>query len=233
MFMRLRKKNVRNKTREMLFLLVTLFTLSLTIGYAALNEDLTISGEVEFKVEKDIRITNISLQEIENGAIENYNAKYSTSTITMGTSLPEINSTITYNVTVTNSGTVSQMIDSISVVSNNNSNVEYQISGYTLKGLISPSEVKTFTVTLKYKSGVTAVPVNTNVDEVLGFNFVVPTSTLAQGNSGDATSTFFNSGPIQKGEVESIEFLPTLDIGEDAIGYWDASKNIDGTVIAW
>ena len=50
---------------------------------------------------------------------------------------------------------------------------------------------------------------------------------MASGNSGAATSTFYN-GPLTKDSIESITFMPTKEIPEDAIGYWDASA-VQGT----
>ena len=100
------KKDVKNRTGLMLFLLFTCFTLCLSVGYAALNSDLKISGEANFRVVKDIRITDVSLYETTNLGLENYTSKYSKDIITIGSDLKQVNSTISYKVKVQNSGTV-------------------------------------------------------------------------------------------------------------------------------
>ena len=51
-------KQYKNRTNLMLFLLFTCFTLCLSVGYAALNRELKISGEASFRVDADIRITS-------------------------------------------------------------------------------------------------------------------------------------------------------------------------------
>ena len=97
------KKNLKDKTELMLFLLFVCFTLCLSVGYAALNSDLKISGEANFRVESDIRITNVSLYETTNLGLENYTSKYSKYTVTIGADLKQVNSTISYKVKVQNS----------------------------------------------------------------------------------------------------------------------------------
>ena len=233
--MRLRKvkdkKIKKNKFNEMMFMLVTIFVLSFSVGYAALNREIKISGEAKFRPQEDIRITNVELSEIVNNALENYESDYSKNTIKLGVDLKELTSTITYKVEITNLGNVAMWIDSIEQPINNNTNMEYVIEGIGLRELINPGDIKEFTVTIKYKDDV-SLPSNTNLDTTIKFNFVKPESVLAGGNDGEGTSTFYN-GTITKESVEEITFLPTLEVGEDAIGYWDASYNKDGSVIAW
>ena len=225
------KKDVKNRTGLMLFLLFTCFTLCLSVGYAALNSDLKISGEANFRVQADIRITDILLYETTNLATENYTSKYSKDTITIGVGLKQIDSTISYKVKVQNNGTVAMWIDSIEEEAKNNSNTEYVLEGIGLKELINPGEEKEFIVKIKYKDNITTLPDNTNLDTILKFNFIKPESTLASGSNTNSASTFFN-GPLKKEEIESIELRPTLDVIEDAIGSWDASYDKNGTVIA-
>ena len=153
--MKLKNKelNVKKGTRtnKILFLLFCVITLSLTVGYSALNQDLKISGEAVFRVKEDIRITNVELAETTQMGIENYESKYTKNSITLGVTLPNIESTISYDVEIINSGTVSMWIDSITKEAFNNTNIEYTLSGIGIKELISPGEVKEFYVTYKYK----------------------------------------------------------------------------------
>ena len=229
------KKDVKNRTGLMLFLLFTCFTLCLSVGYAALNSDLKISGEASFRVESDIRITDVSLYETTNLGLENYKSKYSKDTITIGAKLTQVNSTTSYKVKVQNSGTVAMWIDSIEEEAKNNSNTEYVLEGIGLKELISPGEEKEFIIKIKYKDSITILPDNTNLDTILKFNFIKPESILVNGNYGSVGSypeTKVFDGPIMKKEIESIEFRPMLDVIDDAIGSWDASYDKNGTVIA-
>ena len=224
------KKDVKDKTELMLFLLFACFTLCLSVGYAALNSDLKISGEANFRVVKDIRITDVSLYETTNLGLENYTSKYSKDTITIGSDLKQVNSTISYKVKVQNSGTVVMWIDSIEETKNND-NIEYILEGIGIKEFINPGEEKEFTLKIKYKDGITVLPGNTNIDTILKFNFIKPESTLAMGEKVESTEPFFN-GKIAREKIESIEFRPTLDVVDNAVGSWDASLDRNGTVIA-
>ena len=224
-----------------MFILVCAFVLSFTVGYSALNRDLKISGEGVFRVEEDIRITNIELSEIYD-AVENYNADYSKNTIKIGATLNSLTSSITYKVSVTNIVNVGMWIDSVEQPINNNTNIEYVIEGIELKESIQPNEVKEFIVRIKYKDGIT-LPDNKTIDTTIKFNFGKPESVLTSTGLSisedgiESVSQLYNSpifnGPVLRSEVESIEFMPTLDVGDNAIGYWDASENKDGSVIAW
>ena len=84
--MKLKNKelNVKKGTRtnKILFLLFCVITLSLTVGYSALNQELKISGEAVFRVKEDIRITNVELAETTQMGIENYESKYTKNSIT-------------------------------------------------------------------------------------------------------------------------------------------------------
>ena len=192
------KKDVKNRTGLMLFLLFTCFTLCLSVGYAALNSDLKISGEANFRVVKDIRITDVSLYETTNLGLESYTSKYSKDTITIGSDLKQVNSTISYKVKVQNSGTVVMWIDSIEETKNND-NIEYVLEGIGIKEFINPGEEKEFTLKIKYKDGITVLPGNTNIDTILKFNFIKPESTLAQADKSDQTNPFYNEAVLKFG----------------------------------
>ena len=164
--MKLKNKelNVKKGTRtnKILFLLFCVITLSLTVGYSALNQELKISGEAVFRVKEDIRITNVELAETTQMGIENYESKYTKNSITLGVTLPNIESTISYDVEIINSGTVSMWIDSITQELNNNTNMEYILEGIGVRQLINPGEVKKFKLKIKYKEGIT-LPINSDL----------------------------------------------------------------------
>ena len=158
---------------------------------------------------------------------------YSVDTIKVGATLPNLNSSVTYTAYITCNGNVSMWVDSIEILQNNNSNMTFSYSGITIKkDFISQGETKKVDITIKYNSGI-SLPSNKNVDMIIKFKFSMPKSVLTEG-SNSATSKFFNSSlcPIKKESVEKITFLPTLKVG-DNIGSWDASKEKNGTVVAW
>ena len=191
-------KQYKNRTNLMLFLLFTCFTLCLSVGYAALNRELKISGEATFRVDADIRITSVSLYETENVGLENYNSNYSKNTIKLGVDLKQVNSTVSYKVVVVNKGNVAMWINSISQEINNNDNMEYVINGIGIKELIEPATTKEFIVKIKYKNSITTLPSNTNLDTVLKFDFKKPMSILK--NEGAWTTKVFG-GTLTKDKI--------------------------------
>ena len=225
-------KRIRNKTNTFLFYLLCVLTLSLTVGYAAINSDVSVSGEASFRTIEEIRISDVRMHEVTNGALESYSSNYNKDTVITGVDLPYTNSTITYKVEVTNYGSVAMKIDSITNESFNNNDMEYTTSGYTLNTFVSPGQTVELYITFKYKTTITTLPTNTKLDSNIKLNFVKPESILAVGSNGNGTSTFLY-GTLKKNQIESVEFRPTIDVGESAIGSWDASLNRDATVIAW
>lgn len=233
--MKLKKtyKNNSGKINIIMFILFCVLTLGLTVGYSSLNKELKISAEAVFRKQEAIRITNLELSEIQNEGLENYKSKYSKNTISVGVDLKNIASTVKYKVTVSNTGSVAMWIESITEELKNNNYMVYELDGINIKDLIKPGEQRDFYVIFKYKSDINELPQNTTLDEMLRFKFVKPDSVLAKGSSDDATKTFWNGTKIKKEEVEEITFSPTLEPGEESLGFWDASDKEDGTVIAW
>ena len=151
----------KDKINVALFSLIVLITLFFSVGYSLLNKELKISGEATYRVIKDIRITNLSTdKEKINGAEELYNGRYSSNSISVGVQLPNNNSSITYEVEITNFGNINEWIKSISATMNNE-NMIYEISGVQAQEdiIYSPNEnsqnsTKTFTITFSYKDSI-------------------------------------------------------------------------------
>lgn len=224
------KKLKKEKIDLMLFLLFCFLTLTFTIGYSALNTELKISGEAVYRVQADIRITDVSFSE-GTYANENYNSKYSKDQVNLGVTLTSLDSSIKYKVTVTNIGNVNKIISEPEFVSNNE-NITYEfVPVEGTSKLIESGTTKEFYIIIKYKAGITLAE-NKTADISIKLIFDNE-SILAQGNSSSSSSTFFNSGPITKAQVETITFSSTKKVGDNAIGSWDASYNKDNSVIAW
>ena len=112
-----------------IFLVMFIFFL-LTIGFSSLYSSFDI-GDVKaiVRINKDIRITGISLDNTTGSAISNWQ-EYSTHVISTSISLPSSSSSITYEVEITNIGNIEMGIFDIIGLPNN---LAYSISGYTMK----------------------------------------------------------------------------------------------------
>ena len=111
---------MQNKT---LFILTSFLIMLTTFAYSALATNLAITGEANFRVVSDIRVTNITLDSVENGATQYFDSKYTKDTITTGFILPNVNSSISYNVEITNKGTIDEAIYDLQTISSNNEGI--------------------------------------------------------------------------------------------------------------
>ena len=158
-------------------LLIIIVVLSLSIGYSALNTDLSISGEAIVRADNDIRITDIILKETLNGAIEDYNPKYTVDTTTSYVTLPS-SSEIVYEITISNN-TGKRIIVNDIVSTLSNENISYEISGLEINEVYSGNEIK-FTLTIVNNSNVTqSGTINLEYDLEVFEGYIV---TLVQNN---------------------------------------------------
>ena len=123
------------------YLLVLLGILSISVGYSALNTDLNISGEAIVRADVDIRVTNIKLDNTSNDGKEIYSPEFTKDTTTMSVSLNNQNSTVTYNVTITNKTGKKIKVKDIIEENNSNSNVSYEIIGLDENGVYSGEQI--------------------------------------------------------------------------------------------
>ena len=124
-------------------LLIIIVVLGLSIGYSALNTNLSISGDAIVKADADIRIIDLKFLKATNGGQELYSSKYTKDTTKIFAHLPS-NSSITYEVTITNKTNgrfkVSDIVD-------NFSNITYSLDGIEENGVYD-NQTLTFTITL-------------------------------------------------------------------------------------
>ncbi len=153
-------------------IIAAFFVILLSIGYSAFGTNLNITGiTAEVRIEADIRVTGIAVESYTNDAVSTYE-DYNVSNISMGANLPNSNSSITYKISVTNFGNAEM---GILAINNLPSNLEYELSGYTLQDKICVSNqcslgiVKEFYITIKYAdngydSSNTVYPLSLDID---------------------------------------------------------------------
>ena len=224
--MKIRRRYKNDSKVNILLPLIFLFVLFLSVGYSSLNQELNITSEASFRLEEDIRITDIKLVGNTFNGIENYNSSYSKDRIKTGITLNESNSSITYQVTITNTGNVPMLLNLLENVSYNNDGITYELNK-KLPYFINKGEEKKIELTYKWSS---YNEKNKNLDAVIRFNFIKAESVLANGTDN---ATFINNGSFDRSKVESIRFMPTIEVPSSAIEVWDASLNKDGSVMAY
>ena len=223
--MKFRKRYKNNSKVNILLPLVFLFIVFLSVGYSSLNQKLNITSEAVFRVEESIRITDIKLVGNTFNGLENYNSSYSKDRIKTGITLNEANSSITYQVTITNTGNVPMNLSFLDNINYNNDGITYELNE-KLPFMINKGEEKRVEITYKWNS---YNEKSKNLDSLIKFNFIKAESVLAKGSS----SSFVNNSSFDRSKVESIKFMPTIDVPSSAIEVWDGSLNKDGSVMAY
>lgn len=139
-----------------LFILTLILILLNTFAYSALSTSLSITGEANFRSVKDIRIKDISYKESQNDAVLSYESTYKKDTITNGFVLPNLNSSITYTITIQNKGLVDAAIYDILTMSSNNNDMIILIDGEPISNkipmIIGYMETKQIDITYKTNS---------------------------------------------------------------------------------
>ena len=127
---------------------ILIISLTLTsIIYASYSTSLQISGTAYLRAKNDIRITNIELTEKSSGSYETYNNQYTANTTSLFVTLPA-NSSMTYEITITNKYSKYYELKTIQTISNTNSNVGIT-KGIEEGDLIDPSKDTKFTIKLE------------------------------------------------------------------------------------
>ena len=104
--MKKNNNNARNKYERLIIAIVLCLVIFLTIGYSAFYAELGINGiSAIVRVKKDIRIAGISLSNTAGNATSQYE-EYNVKNIYSSISLPDNNSSITYDIVIHNLGNV-------------------------------------------------------------------------------------------------------------------------------
>ncbi len=119
----------------------------ITIGHAALNTTLTISGTATARAKSDIRVSNLVYKNATNEGSEEFSSRYTKYTTTTGVILPNENSTVTYTVTIHNYSNSNYILEEIQVVEDSNSDITYSFSPEVVGTTIEPDQDLTFDVT--------------------------------------------------------------------------------------
>ena len=149
--------SIRNKNEKFIIPIILCIVLFLTIGYSTFSTELGIYGiSAIVRVHKDVRIGGIFLSNATNDGISHYE-EYNVKDIYGSVTLPNANSSITYDVKVLNLGNVEMGILNISGLPNN---LTYSISNYNLEDPLCDDNdssqcklgvEKTLHITISYK----------------------------------------------------------------------------------
>lgn len=172
------RKEKTNKYRifSLVFVFLTISILSLTIGFSAYSTSLAINGKALVRPIKESRITDMKISKVTNNAVIS-SFDYTAYSIVSDITLDNYNSTVTYNITLTNLSSDNLVITKVNNQVYSNSNIEYTFDDIEInKTKIKPASQYTFKVTFKYKTKNIS---DKNLKCILVFNYKkVPEYTL-------------------------------------------------------
>lgn len=185
--------------------IVALVCVSLiSIGHAALNTTLSISGNATARAKSDIRVKNIVLKSTSNHGSEEYSSRYSKESTITGVNLPYETSTVTYTVTIHNYSNIPYILQDIQTVEDSNTDITFEyptdIIGdeipkngdmtFDIKFIGSTSENKVKTLILKY--------IFADSNKYLFYEKVLVDNAVTDGTP-DFSSTNTSTGAFYKG----------------------------------
>ena len=174
------KKHYKNKfnsfsVAKIVPFLIFFVVISLTLGYSTFQASFDISEiSAIIKFQEEISITGLSVSRLSSQATSSYE-EYDANTVSSSISLPNSDSSVTYNVSITNLGNTEMAVTDITGLP---SNLNYSLDGYVLDRILCDisdntkcnlGSVTTFQITIGYdENGYDGV--NTNF--VLDLDFV-------------------------------------------------------------
>ena len=147
---------MKDKKKVIIFALCFLIAI-FAIGYSLLAQELKINGTASIDSKWDIQITNI-VEKSKTGSAFTEDKSYNATTANFSVGFIHTGDSITYEIEITNLGTLNGVIDSINVNTGDNSVISYQTSGITQGQYLLKRNKHYLTVTVRYDA--TKQPVN-------------------------------------------------------------------------
>ena len=165
-----RKLKHMSKTSIVITILVFIVLSCMATGYAVLNQKLNIFGNTNLVIpDYKIYISNVDVESATNGGYATSTATHSGTEVALYTTLPNNNSSVTYEITLNNIGNSAAIADYIYVSSDNNF-VKYKIKEINSKDIISKMSERKILVTVEPCENVSTNNLISSI--ILNFSFI-------------------------------------------------------------
>ena len=206
-----KRYKIKNKKFKIIISILLCAIAFLTIGYSSFSSELNIDGLFAIvRIQKDIRITGVSVNNTTSNATSDWE-DYNVENIYSSINLPNSNSTISFDVEVTNLG---NMEASISEISGLPSNITYSISNYNLRDMLCDDNdstqcklgsVSTITITIGYaKNGYNSNSTNYNIELDFTFSYMIDSVAKIGNTYYDTLQEAITAVPNNKTETEIV-----------------------------
>ena len=160
------------KKKNIIMVVLSVLVCVMAIGYALLAQQLNINGRASIDSTWRVEITNIIEKDIVGDATSKEAPSYTSTTANFSVGLIQPGDSITYDIEISNLGTLKAKLDSINVVMDENDAITYTTSGVKQGDKLGVGEKATLTVKVEYNSAVTSQPTNTGKDLTVTLNYV-------------------------------------------------------------
>jgi len=158
----------RNKNTMVAIMLGVILTMA--VGYAVLQQRLNITGTSNITSNFSVKFTGIESTPT-GGATNKVTPSVTNTTATFNVNLVNPGDVMTYDITVSNLGTIDTELAEIKMTDSSNTAIEFDYSGIEVGEDLLHGESKTFKVTAKYSDSVTTQPGTLSSDLTISLNF--------------------------------------------------------------
>ena len=188
------------KKRTILMFSLIGIMMCMTIGYSAFSSKLDIKGSSLVTSKWDIEITDLQLKQ-ESGDAEDVSHSFDALTANMEANFYTPGDEITYEVTVSNLGTLDAVLDSIKINMDSQDIIEFKVDGITSGEELKQGTSTKFDVIIKYNENITSQPGETSIDFSMNLNY------LQKGNSSNFADA--NTDTTDTLAITGIDLTPT------------------------
>ena len=228
--------------KKIIMVVLSVLVCIMAVGYAVLAQQLNITGTTSIDSTWKVEITNIGEKEVVGKAVSKVTPSYTSTTANFSVGLIQPGDSITYDIEISNFGTVIAKVDSININLDENDAIKYTTSGVSNGDKLGVGEKTTLTIKVEYDSSVTSQPSITSKDITVTINYVQDldegnTSTTYQTYSIGDTVTFAGSNwyviKNSSGEEDYVTLLKEKVLTNAELGEYAANDTYDTMSYYW
>lgn len=144
----------------------------MAIGYAAFSQTLNITGSATIDSNWNIKITSVTTKNILGHATKAFEPIVSDTAVTFKTNLKYPGDSMTYEVTISNEGTVDAKVDSIEITDSKNPAITFTTTGINENDLLEAGQKQIYNVIVTYNDNVTSQPSELSATLTVKLNYV-------------------------------------------------------------
>lgn len=144
----------------------------MAISYAAFSQTLNITGSATIDSNWNIKITSVTTKNILGHATKAFEPIVSDTAVTFKTNLKYPGDSMTYEVTISNEGTVDAKVDSIEITDSKNPAITFTTTGINENDLLEAGQKQIYNVIVTYNDNITSQPSELSATLTVKLNYV-------------------------------------------------------------